>query len=210
MKRFLQHLTKKFEDLKKSANDVRGLDLKRLEDFRLSVLKEMEKAILAFEKKRNLIREAFQKKTAHKKQKIGIFKMLSQAQLKWFLAAPFIYGMFFPTLIFHICLELYQQTAFRLCSIPLVKQSDHFAFDRRHLGYLNWLEKFNCIYCSYYNGLVSYAREIGGRTERYWCPIKHAKRVWDPHSDYEHFFEYLDAEGYRKNYMKLRDFKEKK
>lgn len=34
------------------------------------------------------------------------------------------------------------------------------------------MEKVNCVYCSYFNGLMSYLREIAGRTEQYWCPIR--------------------------------------
>lgn len=210
MKRIFEHLAKKIEDLKKSITGKTPLDLSKIERSRISILKEFENVISALEKKRNLIRDAFIKKTALKKYKIGVFRMLRYVKLRWILAAPFIYAMIFPTLLFHICLELYQQTAFRLCKISRVKASDHFAFDRQHLAYLNWLEKWNCFYCSYYNGLMSYAREIGGRTERYWCPIKHAKRVWDPHGQYEYFFEYLDAENYRKNHGKVRnEFEEK-
>ncbi len=61
------------------------------------------------------------------------------------------------------------------------------------------LEKFNCIYCGYGNGVAAYGKEIIARTEQYWCPIKHAERVKDPHTRYYNFFEYGDAEGYRNN-----------
>jgi hypothetical protein len=56
-------------------------------------------------------------------------------------------------------------------------------FDRYHLAYLNVLEKLNCAYA---NGLIAYVREIAGRTEQYWCPIKHARRVIGAHSHYAH------------------------
>lgn len=65
------------------------------------------------------------------------------------------------------------------------------------------LEKFNCIYCGYGNGLAAYAKEIIARTEQYWCPIKHATHVKDPHSRYHHFFEYGDAEGYANDLGKV-------
>jgi hypothetical protein len=60
------------------------------------------------------------------------------------------------------------------------------------------LEKLNCAYCSYANGLIAYVREIAGRTEQYWCPIKHARRVIGAHPRYALFEDYGDAEGYRK------------
>ncbi len=33
----------------------------------------------------------------------------------------------------------------------------HFTFDRHRLGYLNLIEKLNCDYCAYANGLFAYA-----------------------------------------------------
>jgi hypothetical protein len=46
--------------------------------------------------------------------------------------------------------------------------------------------------------LIGYVREIASRTEQYWCPIKHARRVIGTHSRYALFEDYGDAEGYRK------------
>jgi hypothetical protein len=40
-------------------------------------------------------------------------------------------------------------------------------------------------------------REVSSRTEQYWCPIKHAVKITDPHRRYYEFLEYGDAEGYR-------------
>ena len=110
----------------------------------------------------------------------------------------------------HVFLEMYHQICFRIYKIPLVNPKEYFIFDRRLLPYLNWLEKFNCFYCSYYNCLVSYMQEILGRTERFWCPIKHSKRMANPHEYYESFVEYSDAEKLRTNWKTLREFKELK
>jgi hypothetical protein len=63
---------------------------------------------------------------------------------------------------------------------------------------LNALEKLNCVYCSYANGLIAYVREIAGRTEQYWCPIKHARRVIGAHPHYAQFQDYGDAAAFRK------------
>ena len=75
---------------------------------------------------------------------------------------------------------------------------DYLIFDRYQLAYLNILEKINCAYCSYANGLLAYAREIAGRTEIYFCPIKHARRVVAAHEGYDAFEEFGDAEGFRR------------
>jgi hypothetical protein len=98
----------------------------------------------------------------------------------------------------------YQHVCFRVYAIPRVRRSDYISLDRRHLNYLNWIESLNCLYCSYANGVIAYVREIGSRTEQYWCPIKHALRISDPHRRYYEFLEYGDAQGYR---ARLDDFR---
>jgi len=71
---------------------------------------------------------------------------------------------------------------------------------------INWLEKLNCLYCSYINNLLRYGMEIAGRTERYWCPIKYANNLKEHHSQYSKFVDYLDAKNYRGKLGELRDF----
>ena len=75
-------------------------------------------------------------------------------------------------------------------------RSDYIIIDRQHLNYLNVFEKLNCVYCGYGNGVISYAREITSRTEQYWCPIKHARKVLDAHPRYNGFVDYGDATEY--------------
>ena len=89
----------------------------------------------------------------------------------------------------HVCFPAY--------GIPKVRRADYFAFDRRHLAYLNAIERLNCEYCTYANGLIAYVREVVSRTEQYWCPIKHAMRVMGTHERYSGFEDYGDAHGYR-------------
>jgi hypothetical protein len=91
-----------------------------------------------------------------------------------------------------------------LCGIPRVKRSGYFLYDRTHLAYLNWLEKINCAYCSYGNGLMAYGREVVALTEKYWCPIKHARRRMQAHGHYHGFADYGDAENYRAELARLR------
>jgi hypothetical protein len=76
--------------------------------------------------------------------------------------------------------------------------------DRRRLAYLNGIERVNCTYCSYANGLFAYVSEVAARTEQYWCPIRHARAIRAPHRRYHAFFEYGDAEGYRKGLKRVR------
>ncbi len=85
-----------------------------------------------------------------------------------------------------------------------MRREDYLIFDRQHLAYLNALEKLNCAYCSYANCLVAYVREIAARTEQYWCPIKHARRVIGAHPRYAAFDDYGNAEGYQARAAALR------
>jgi len=110
------------------------------------------------------------------------------------LSAPFIYGMVVPAVFLDAALFIYQHTAIRLYGIPLVKRSDYIVYDRKHLAYLNGIQKINCLYCSYVNGLFSYAVEIAGRTEKYWCPIKAARRKRGGHDWEQYFADYGDPE----------------
>jgi hypothetical protein len=113
------------------------------------------------------------------------------------LTAPVIYSMIVPFVLLDLFVTIYQAICFPIYRIQKARRSDYIIFDRKHLSYLNGVEKLNCMYCSYGNGLLAYATEIAGRTEKRWCPIKHAKRMAGVHSHYAEFLEYGDCEGYR-------------
>ena len=127
----------------------------------------------------------------------GLLRYVTRGNLAYMLTAPLIYGLIIPLILLDLSVTIYQQICFRVYGIDRVKRSDHVVIDRHHLAYLNGLEKLNCVYCGYGNGVIAYAREIAGRTERFWCPIKHATRAADPHPHFEKFLEYGDAEAYR-------------
>jgi hypothetical protein len=90
-------------------------------------------------------------------------------------------------------LRIYQAVCFAAYGISKVHRSRYLIFDRRYLPYLNALEKLNCAYCSYANGILAFGREIASRSEQYWCPIKHARRVQDSHSRYRDFVDFGGA-----------------
>ncbi|MCH2188750.1 hypothetical protein MK079_02905 [Candidatus Gracilibacteria bacterium] len=146
-------------------------------------------------------------KKIHKKIKVSVPQSVLGATIRTIISIPFIYMMILPAIILDIFLWCYQQTALRLYSIPLVKRSDYIVYNRQHLEYLNALEKLNCIYCSYFNGLMGYAVEVAGRTEAYWCPIKHAKKNNTWHAWQKDFADYGDAKGFRKQYNRTDCFK---
>lgn len=136
--------------------------------------------------------------------KTGLLRYLRESELRNVVSAPIIYAMFVPMLLLDLFVTAYQWCCFPLYRIPCVRRRDYLIFDRSHLGYLNIIEKFNCAYCSYGNGLIAYLREVFARTEQYWCPIKHACRVMQAHPYYAGFVDYGDGEGYRSELAKLR------
>ena len=137
--------------------------------------------------------------------KTGLFKYVAQADLRNAISAPIIYGLIVPMLVLDAALTVYQWLCFPLYRIQRVRRKDCWTYDRAHLAYLNVLEKLNCAYCSYGNGLAAYFTEIASRTEQYWCPIKHARRVRHAHSRYNHFVDYGDAEGFKAELQQLRE-----
>jgi hypothetical protein len=112
------------------------------------------------------------------------------------LTAPIIYSTVVPFALLDAAVTIYQQTCFRVYGIAQARRSDHFVFDRARLSYLNAFERFNCWFCSYGNGVISYAREIAARTEQFWCPIKHSQRILGSHERYHAFADYGDAASY--------------
>ena len=124
------------------------------------------------------------------------------------ITAPFIYLCFIPTIAMDVIVTLYQRVCFPLYGIPLVKRKEYVVIDRHKLKYLNFPKKFNCVYCGYFTGVISYTQEIASRTEQYWCPIKHAKKLKNSHNRYQNFMDFDDAKGYLENFVKVRNFNE--
>jgi len=136
--------------------------------------------------------------------KTGVIVYLLSADLLSVLTAPVIYAVLVPMLLLDLFITIYQHICFRVYGIPRVKRSDYFVYDRAHLAYLNLIEKINCAYCSYGNGLMAYGREVVARTEQYWCPIKHARKVMGAHPYYTGFVDFGDAESYQSELEHLR------
>jgi len=134
----------------------------------------------------------------------GLVKYILGARPLNILSAPVIYLMIIPALLMDASVTLYQVLCFSIYGIPEVKRREHIILDRHYLKYLNVIERVNCDYCSYFNGLASYISEIGARTEQYWCLIKHASGKARPHGRYHHFVDYGDAEAYRAQLSELR------
>jgi hypothetical protein len=145
----------------------------------------------------------------HERLKESLWRYIRGSRFFVALTSPFIYGCIIPFMILDLFITLYQGFSFPIYGIPKVRRSDYIIFDRGKLCYLNLLERINCAYCSYGNGLMAYVVEIAARTEQHWCPIRHAHRIQYPHDRYQHFLPYGNANAYRAHIEEVRtDFQD--
>jgi hypothetical protein len=141
----------------------------------------------------------------HRRIRTRLSRYLLEAHPLTVLTAPVIYAMILPIMLLDLSGMLYQAICFPVYGIPKVRRRDYLVFDRHHLAYLNALEKLNCAYCSYANGAIAFMREVAARTEIYWCPIKHARRVLGPHPYYQGFADFGDAEAFHAKMTAMQD-----
>jgi len=140
----------------------------------------------------------------HRKLSKRIHRYIMDSSFLVILTAPVIWSCLVPFVFLDLVVSIYQALCFGIYGIPKVRRSDYLLLDRHRLAYLNFLEKLNCEYCAYGNGVLAYVGEVAARTEQYWCPIKHALRMKSMHSRYRFFFDYGDAEHYRREIEKVR------
>lgn len=176
--------------------------LLRLQSLQDEIEEEYRQRREEFEQKRAELAGEFLRQ--QRRYKIGLVRFLRRSRLLVALSAPVIYAGWIPFLLMDLFVTLYQAVCFPIYKIPKVRRADYIVFDREGLPYLNAIEKFNCFYCSYGNGVAAYTREVAARTEQYWCPIKHARRLKAAHERYPHFFDYGDAEAFRQGLARLR------
>jgi len=139
----------------------------------------------------------------HRELKTKATRYLIDANPLMILTTPVIYSLVIPIALLDIWIMAYQAICFPVYKIPKVRRGDYLVFDRHHLAYLNIIEKINCAYCSYANGAIAFMREVGSRTEIYWCPIKHARRILGPHPHYQGFADFGDAAGFREKLAQM-------
>ena len=141
---------------------------------------------------------------AHHRLKKGFFRWLVTNRPQNLITGPIIYGMAVPLIMLDLCVSFYQATCFPIYKIAKVRRADYIVLDRQHLEYLNFIEKFHCTYCAHGTGLIAYISEIIARTEQYFCPIKHARKMLGTHSRYARFLDYGEATDYE---AKLEEFR---
>lgn len=143
-------------------------------------------------------------RAAHRRDRTGWWRYLVSGDLATLMTAPIVYSIAIPFVVLDLWVSVYQAVCFRAWGVTRVRRRDYIAIDRHKLAYLNGIEKINCLFCSYANGLIAYVREIAARTEAYWCPIRHARRVRGTHARYLAFAAYGDPREYRERLSALR------
>ncbi|MES2180972.1 MAG: hypothetical protein V4493_02610 [Pseudomonadota bacterium] len=135
-------------------------------------------------------------KETHLRLKKNFFHWLVTNRPQNLITGPIIYSMIIPLAITDLFITFYQLTCFPIYGIKKVRRADYIIFDRQHLSYLNFIEKFHCTYCAYGSGMIAYISEIVARTEQYFCPIKHARKILGTHARYARFLDFGAAEDY--------------
>ncbi|RYH12193.1 hypothetical protein [Tropicimonas sp. IMCC6043] len=169
---------------------------------------ELQAALEAeLEEKRSVFRYGFDRRKVvfeeevlarHRAARETLTSFLARTRLLVVVTAPLIYVLIVPLVLLDLFVSLYQAVCFPVYGIAKVRRRDHIVIDRHHLAYLNALQKLNCVYCGYANGLIGFVREVAARTEAHWCPIKHASRTADPHSAYVRFSDFGDEQSFQK------------
>jgi hypothetical protein len=179
------------------------LEIKQLEDELMKEIQKKEEDFLYQIKGKKVVFEAETKKI-HKTLATKLHSYILNASLLNVLTAPFIWYCLIPAVFLDVVVSLYQAVCFTAYGIPKVPRKDYIIIDRYSLSYLNSIEKLNCIFCGYFTGVIAYVQEIAARTEQYWCPVKHARKLAKTHAHYHKFIEYGDAESYKNKLAEIR------
>lgn len=164
------------------------------EDLAIALRDQESSALFKIRGKRVEFEQAVRE--AHGRLKTGFFRWLVTNRPANLITGPIIYSMIVPLVILDVFVSFYQATCFPIYRITRLRRGDFIVFDRQQLEYLNFIEKFHCTYCAYASRLVSYVSAIIGKTEEYFCPIKHARRILGSHARYNRFLDYGDAADY--------------
>ncbi|MBE9515403.1 MAG: hypothetical protein IME93_00345 [Proteobacteria bacterium] len=191
----MTHLQELLDQIKSLEARVRDEIQRQAEDFGYS----LRRGRVIFE--RDVIRH-------HKRKAKRLWRYLFSSPLSNIignlLTAPVVYSLWLPFMLLDVFVTVYQHICFRVYGVPRVKRGDYIVIDRHRLRYLNIIERMNCFYCGYGNGVLAYVMEVGARTEQYWCPIKHAQALEQTRSRYHEFADYGDADSYLSGLDNLR------
>jgi hypothetical protein len=172
--------------------------MEEIEQLKMKLKKEVDarESGIAYEIRKGKVRFSNEILANHKDKVTHFFNYIKEAPFLHIISAPIVYMMIIPAVILDLMLFVYVEVIFRIYKFPKIKRSDYIVFDRHYLRYLNFIERLNCVYCSYFNGLINYTAAIAARSELYFCPIKHAKKIAYTHEYYYDFLPYANAKSY--------------
>ena len=187
-------------------NDKLDVLLHQMQELEREMMQELRRKETEFlyEIRQKKVRFTEEAQARHRRLAKRIHQFLLESSFLVLLTAPIIWFCLVPIAFLDVVITIYQALCFPIYGIPKVRRGDYLLLDRHRLAYLNFLEKLNCEYCAYGNGVLAYVTEVAARTEQYWCPIKHALRMKSMHSRYRFFFDYGDAEHYRQQIEQVR------
>jgi hypothetical protein len=120
------------------------------------------------------------------------------------LTVPFIYILLVPAMMLDFLATIYQSLCFPIYGILPVHRQSYMRLDRNRLLKLDRIQKINCQYCGYFNGVLAYVQEIASRTEQYWCPIHHEKDAPFTHARYKSFADFNPNKDYTREFELFR------
>ncbi|MBT3407760.1 hypothetical protein HOK68_04585 [Candidatus Woesearchaeota archaeon] len=129
------------------------------------------------------------------------YKKYPNRFLRHLFSGPLIWSILIPSVILDIWIEIYHRICFPLCGIDYVPRSRYIKIDRYKLSYLDFLEKIECTYCGYINGLFQYWTMIAAESEIYWCAIRHKKsNDFKEPSHHKKFVDYGSKKKFERKY----------
>ena len=172
------------------------------EDLRVALHEQEASALFQIKGKRVEFEQSIRQ--AHRRLRTGFLRWLVAYRPQNLVTGPIIYAMIFPLAMLDLFVSFYQAVCLPIYRVAKVRRSDYIVFDRQQLEYLNVIEKFHCTYCAYGSGLIAYVAEIVARTEEYFCPIRHARRILGTLARYVRFLDYGDPTDYEVRLEKFR------
>jgi hypothetical protein len=130
-----------------------------------------------------------------------LFPVIGLAKLVF--GMPFIYALILPITLLDALASLYQTVCFPLYRIPRIERGQFMQIRRSGLEALNIVDRLNCYYCSYANGVLRYVQKIAAETERMWCPIRQMqKKNYTPPAHHADFSENGTRESLEQYYAR--------
>ena len=132
----------------------------------------------------------------HRAARVKLHVFLARTRLLVVLTTPVIYSLIIPFVLLDLFVSLYQAICFPVYGIAKVRRRDHIVIDRHHLAYLNGIQKLNCVYCGYGNGVFPTRAKSPGGPSNSGARSSTRAGLPVPHAHYPGFVDYGDAQAF--------------